>query len=121
IDRASNSSTIFQVGRTVFNEDCGLWFLADVSQQHDWLEYLLDFLGDQGIGGERSSGYGGFTVEPFDAPALSAPLQGDRVMTLSRYNPTDREIEAKVLGERASYELVDVGGWLAAPGSPAQR
>lgn len=121
IDRASNSSTIFQVGRTVFNEGCGLWLLADVNRQDNWLENLLDFLGDQGIGGERSSGYGGFTVEPFETPALPSPDDCSRVMTLSRYNPTDREIEAGVLGERASYELVDVGGWLASPGSSAQR
>lgn len=121
IDRVSNSSTIFQVGRTVFNEGCGLWLLADVNQLGDWLEYLLDILGDQGIGGERSSGYGGFTVEPFEAPALPAPDISDRAMTLSRYNPTGREIAAGVLGERASYELVDIGGWLASPGNPAQR
>ena len=121
IDRMSNSSTIFQVGRTVFNEGCGLWLLADVNQQGDWLEYLLDILGDQGIGGEHSSGYGGFTVEPLETPTLPSPDNRKQVVTLSRYNPTDREIAAGVLGKRASYELVDIGGWLAAPGSVAQR
>jgi len=121
IDRTSNSSAIFQVGRTVFNEGCGLWLLADVNQLGDRLAYLLDILGDQGIGGERSSGYGGFTVEPFEAPTLPSPVNRNRAMTLSRYNPTEREIAAGVLGERASYELVDIGGWLASPGNPAQR
>lgn len=121
IDRASNSSTIFQVGRTVFNEDCGLWLLVDVNQHSEFLENVLAILGDQGLGGERSSGYGAFEVEPFEVPALPAPSQGDRVMTLSRYNPTEQELAAGVLGRRASYELVDVGGWLASPGGPAQR
>lgn len=121
IDRASNSSAIFQVGRTVFNEGCGLWLLADVNRHGDWLEYLLDILGDQGIGGERSSGYGGFALEPFEVPALPSPDNRTRVMTLSRYNPTEREIAAGVLGQHASYELVDIGGWLASPGNPAQR
>lgn len=121
IDRASNSSTIYQVGRTVFNEGCGLWLLADVQQQPEFLEDMLAILGDQGLGGERSSGYGAFHVEPFDVPKLPAPSQGDRVMTLSRYNPTQDELAAGVLGRRASYELVDVGGWLASPGGAAQR
>lgn len=121
IDRSSNSSTIFQVGRTVFNEGCGLWLLADVTQYLDFLEYILDLLGDQGLGGERSAGYGGFSVEPFDVPGLPALSQGDRAMTLSRYNPTEGEIAAGVLGRHASYELVDVGGWLASPSGSAQR
>jgi len=42
-------------------------------------------------------------------------------MTLSRYNPTKDEIDGGVLHEGASYELVDVGGWLASPDGPAQR
>ncbi len=42
-------------------------------------------------------------------------------MTLGRYNPTEEELKAGVLGEGASYELVDVGGWLISPDGPAQR
>ena len=121
IDRASNSSTIFQVGRTVFNEACGLWLLADVNQQPEFLEELLEVLGDQGIGGERSSGYGAFEVGPFEVPELPEPSQGDRVITLSRFNPTERELAAGVLGRRASYELVGAGGGLSSPGGAAQR
>lgn len=121
IDRASNSSTIFQVGRTVFNEGCGLWLLADVNEQAEFLMDILTILGDQGLGGERSSGYGAFWVEPFEAPKLPKLSTSNRAMTLSRYNPTAQELTAGVLGERASYELVDVGGWLASPGKPAQR
>lgn len=121
IDRQSNSSTIFHVGRTEFADDCGLWMLADVTQGGDLLDELLDYLADQGIGGERSSGHGAFTKTVVQAPSLPAVNSTSRVMTLSRYNPTLSELTAGVLGEGASYELVDVGGWLGSPGWPAQR
>ncbi|MCZ7539281.1 MAG: type III-A CRISPR-associated RAMP protein Csm4 [Anaerolineae bacterium] len=122
IDRISNSSQIYHVGRTTFAPGCGLWFLTDLDpQQVSLFESLLEHLGDSGLGGERSAGYGAFRVEPTNPPDLLSPQHAPRVMTLSRYNPTEEELQAGVLGEGASYELVDVGGWLASPGGPAQR
>jgi len=122
IDRISNSSQIYYVGRTTFAPDCGLWFLADLDpQQVSLFEDLLAYLADGGIGGERSAGYGAFEVERIDPPDLPSPQRAQRVMTLSRYNPTKDEIDGGVLHEGASYELVDVGGWLASPDGPAQR
>lgn len=121
VDRVTNQGNIFHVGRTLFAEGCGLWMLADVDREGDLLETLLDALSDQGIGGERSSGYGTFECRPMDAPSLPSSADTARVMTLSRYNPTPDEWEAGVLGPDASYELVDVGGWMAALGLPAQR
>ncbi|GAB4415198.1 MAG: type III-A CRISPR-associated RAMP protein Csm4 [Anaerolineae bacterium] len=122
VDRVTNSSQIYHVGRTTFASGCGLWFLADVEpEQEDWFTNLLQHLGDRGLGGERSAGYGAFTVEQMKAPALPPVDRVPRVMTLSRYNPTKEEWEAGVLGEGASYDLVDVGGWLISPDGPAQR
>lgn len=121
VDRVTNSSQIYHVGRTTFAPGCGLWLLADDARQTDRLDGLLQHLGDRGLGGERSAGYGAFAVERVTAPRLPAPAGLPRVMTLSRYNPTEAELRAGVLGERASYDLVDVGGWLASPDGPAQR
>jgi CRISPR-associated protein Csm4 len=121
IDRISNSSQIYHVGRTTFAPGCGLWFLADLDQPQVSLFESLLHLGDGGIGGERSAGYGAFSVEEAVPPDLPSPKRSRHVMTLSRYNPTMDEIEAGVLGDGASYELVDVGGWLASPEGPAQR
>jgi CRISPR-associated protein Csm4 len=121
IDRISNSSQIYQVGRTVFADGCGLWCVADVDQYANLLEDLLHILGDSGIGGERSAGYGGFTVEPIAVPSILSNKQSKQYMTLSRYNPTLEELEGGVLAEGASYELVDIGGWMYATGTPAQR
>ncbi len=121
IDRVNNSSQIYHVGRTTFAPDCGLWFLADIPRDEGAFYELLLYLADSGIGGERSAGYGAFKVEPVTPPNLPSAQRAPRVMTLSRYNPTPEEWAAGVLGGQASYELVDVGGWLASPGGPAQR
>ncbi len=122
VDRASSSSTIYQAGRTVFASGCGLWFLADIWDWHELLDDLVAELSVRGIGGERSAGYGAFSVgQPLLLPDLPLPDDATRVMTLSRYHPHHDELAAGVLGEKAAYELVRVGGWLASPDGPAQR
>jgi CRISPR-associated protein Csm4 len=121
IDRISNASTIYHTGRTTFAQGCGLWLLVEVNRQQDLLETLLADLADRGIGGKRVAGYGGFSLDTIATPNLPTTDRCVRVMTLSRYIPTQVEWKAGVLGENASYELVDVGGWLASPTGPAQR
>lgn len=121
IDRQTSSSSIYRVGRTVFAQECGLWLLADVQEQGEWLEYLLHHLADTGIGGDRTSGYGGFRLDSLVPPELPAADGSSRFMTLSRYNPTLDELRSGVLGPGASYALVDVGGWMNAPGMKSQR
>lgn len=124
VDRLTNSSTIYQAGRTVFAGGCGLWFLAEVSDWGDWLAVLVEELGQRGLGGERSAGYGGFyvdTANPLPVPNLPPAADAPRVMTLARYHPSHDELAAGVLGPGAAYELVRVGGWLSTPTGPAQR
>ena len=129
VDRRSNRSVIYHVGRTVFAEGCGLWLMAeDSSDGLAQLEMLLGYLTDEGIGGLRNVGYGAFKLQPpQDAPKLGT-RDAPYALLLSRYNPTPEEWRAGVLGtpeEReqspVSYELVDIGGWLYSPQAPAQR
>jgi CRISPR-associated protein Csm4 len=121
IDRITNQSNIYQVGRTFFAPDCGLWLLADVRHYEETLDEVLHHLGDTGIGGERSAGYGSFDLYSIPVPKIPSLNNSPQAMTLSRYNPTLRELEQGVLGEGASYELIDVGGWLSAIGAAGQR
>jgi CRISPR-associated protein Csm4 len=121
IDRITNQSNVYQVGRTFFAPECGLWLLADIRHYEDRLEEVLNHLGDTGIGGERSAGYGGFELYPIPAPRIPSLNNSPQAMTLSRYNPTLSELEQGVLGEGASYELIDVGGWLNTIGAAGQR
>lgn len=122
VARPTSSSTIYFAGRTVFAEACGLWFLADVRRQPELLSSLLAEISQVGIGGERSAGYGAFTLgDPLPLPSLPPPVGTDQVLTLARYHPRPDEIEAGVLGPAAAYEIVTVGGWLATAGAPAER
>jgi CRISPR-associated protein Csm4 len=121
IDRITNQSNIYQVGRTFFAPKCGLWLLADVHRYEERLDEVLSHLGDTGIGGERSAGYGSFDLYPIPEPQIPSLNNSPQAMTLSRYNPTLEELEQGVLGEGASYELIDVGGWLSAIDAAGQR
>jgi len=126
VDRVSSASAVYRIGRTVYAPGCGLWFGAQwpdgvEAAAQAQLETLLAHLGDRGLGGERSVGYGQFTLEQEPLP-LELPRRhpGQPALTLSRYLPRQDELPAALQG-RASYRLVAVAGWLNAPGSRAQR
>lgn len=122
VDRRNSSTAIYQVGRTVFRPGCGLWMMADVADElHPMLETLLHALSDSGIGGERSSGYGQFTLKAMPVPPLPTPDTTQRGMLLSRYSPQYDELSAGVLQGDSSYDLVDVGGWFYSPQHASHR
>jgi CRISPR-associated protein Csm4 len=127
VDRITSSSTIYRTGRTVYAPGCSLWLGVrwpggPVPELQAQLEMLLMHLGDAGIGGERSVGYGQFT--PNMAPlALDLPeaTPNGPTLTLSRYLPKENELPEALRGEHAAYRLVTVPGWLSAPGRKSQR
>ncbi len=126
IDRVQNASNFYEVGQVVFATGCGLALLV---QYHDTaiqrtFELLLQLLGESGIGGKRSSGYGAFTLKIQPDVRLLEPLtshaNAPRVVILSRYLPHREEMPA-MLQDGAAYTLVNVGGWLLSPGAMAQQ
>jgi CRISPR-associated protein Csm4 len=129
IDRAAASSEVFRIGRTVYAPGCGLWLGVQWpggvdAAAREQLETLLHHLGDRGLGGERSVGYGQFYLE--EAPfALKLPdPTPTRNLTLSRYLPAEAELPDVLRGtdpHAASYGLVNVVGWLGSPQGPARR
>lgn len=128
VDRVSSASSVYRIGRTVYAPGCGLWVgvrwpgAPDPAAQAQW-ETLLAHLGDRGLGGERSVGYGQFTL----SPTLPAPLDWPEAaperpaLTLSRYLPRADELPAALQGDAVAYRLETVAGWLNAPGHKAQR
>lgn len=122
VDRASNTSAYYEVGRVVYALGAGLALLvryADPEAQGQF-EHLLTLLGESGLGGRRSSGYGAFAWAAGPTLALDVGAPGQRVVLLSRYLPREDEL-ACLQHEHAAYQLVNVGGWLFSPGQPAQR
>jgi CRISPR-associated protein Csm4 len=121
IDRVSAASAYYEVGRVVYGQECGLALLVNFADpaSKSAFEQLLTLLGENGLGGRRSSGYGAFAwkkQQPLDLKLAS----GSRSILLSRYIPQGAEFEA-LQNEGSSYQLVDVGGWLYSIGTAAQR
>lgn len=82
-------------------------------------EAALRLLGDEGIGADRSAGYGRFEVEGCDS---FAPLPGGGMrMTLSLMHPTKEDIGEGLLDHPASYKMVTRGGWVTTPGARTLR
>jgi len=74
-------------------------------------------LGDSGIGGERSAGYGQFDLEgPADFVGFGIQGLGERWLTLATYHPRPDEVgKDGVLGKGCSYKLLIRRGWVASP------
>ena len=118
VDRKSNRSQVYGVGRVYFARETGLFFLARYGDDRlrKRVELALRLLGDGGIGGERSSGHGQFDleiVEPFHLWEAGEE-EGGAYCTLSLYWPTRAEVEQGVLAD-ASYLLASRRGWVASP------
>lgn len=95
-----------------------LYFLAEVpSELHDAFTRTLELLGESGLGGDRSTGFGVFSVEavePFTLPTFSGTANA--FLALGLYLPTREEVAGGVLGNGAAYDCVVRGGWTHGPG-----
>ncbi|MHA1974147.1 MAG: type III-A CRISPR-associated RAMP protein Csm4 [Candidatus Hodarchaeales archaeon] len=126
IDRITSQSEIYFCGRVTFEENCGLYFWADIRNREykAHLDRALDFLSDEGIGGERSIGHGQFTFNcnENELPTFNSPnASSTRYLTLSLYHPTKDEVCSNKVLDGASYEFFDRGGWIYSPDSKSRR
>lgn len=128
LGRTTTNSQIYHTGRTVFNQDCGLWFGVRWFEKkpalNTRLKTVFQELGDAGLGGERSRGYGQSEIAEQDQQlTLSDPDSEASWLTLSRYLPRNQEETAQALDDpRASYSLETVRGWVNSPShGKAQR
>lgn len=134
VDRTDSASTIFHIGQVRFGAKCGLWFgivwrkpertIEGRSQSYqESVQQILTLLSEEGIGGDRSVGYGAFEHDS-DATPLALPdnRPGELAWLLSRYHPADAdEASAMTVATDAAYRITSVAGWLRSPDGPAQR
>ncbi|NPV55577.1 MAG: type III-A CRISPR-associated RAMP protein Csm4 [Anaerolineae bacterium] len=116
VDRATSSSQVFSAGVVSFAEESGLFFLIDYLDQK-WrpkIERSLRVLGEGGIGGERSIGYGKFDLQEAEEISVAAPEKPNAATILSYWYPTKLEVETGMLAG-ARYDLVIRRGWVASP------
>jgi len=133
IDRVRSASTIYHVGAVRFAKECGLWFgivwqdadrLAtdDGRTFRDLVHSALALLQTNGLGGERSSGYGQFTLSEGTPVEWPDAHEGTLAWTLSRYLPQERELQARTLADaNAAYAITTVRGWVHSLDAPDQR
>jgi CRISPR-associated protein Csm4 len=130
VDRRSSASTYYLTGRLTFNrarsseveQRAGLYFLLEwLNGDRDMRERVeagLHALGDSGVGGERSAGYGQFDLVTESAD-LTLPSVADApyFTTLALYYPKPDELQPNrgVLGLSASYDLLLRRGWMGSP------
>jgi len=135
LDRDNQSSSIFRVGDISFSEGMGFYFLADFRDNGIISKFdgAMRLLGDEGIGGERSSGKGSFrfkreTVEISTENSSNSSSDdsntinsiGGSLALLSLYHPTKSEVKLGLL-TRSSYQLITRRGWISSQGSRTLR
>ena len=125
IGRAVQNSQLYHTGRTVFHEDCGLWFgirwLHPSADLRALIQMTFQELGDAGLGGERSRGYGTCQIEAKGSLELPEATSETLWITLSRYLPQDQAEAHALLHEHAAFALETVRGWVTSPDNAAQR
>ena len=113
LDRQSSSSEIWHLGGVKFHEGCGLWFGAkfDTRETQTRVETILRVLGDTGIGGERSAGYGIFDLHSEPAE-IESEREADRFVTLSPICPRDADELNRLIQGDVGYTLEERSGWI---------
>ncbi len=114
LDRVTNAATIFHFAQVTFEEKSGLFFLAKFKNEkaQQAFETALRALGDEGLGGERSSGKGLFVIESisdFEMPEIEKP---EGFLNLSLFIPKDEEID-KIDFAESWYKLLNRRGWVS--------
>lgn len=131
VDRVTRATNLYHTGFVQFrckpNHTSGLYFLmywpeSDETLMHD-LKAALHFLGEEGLGGERSSGAGRFEPEWCDLPQ-----EWKTLVDPPDFKPTRHSVLSvfwdlpldDVLLNGACYELQERGGWHGSPFSGRQ-
>ena len=141
VDRNTRATNLYHTGFVQFQWEqtpegirslSGLYFLLHFSEANPTLENdlhaALCLLGEEGIGGERSSGAGRFEVEWFDFSSRDKVdprwnqivnfSQPDRYSLISLF--WDFPPPENLLTKAASYTIHERGGWIASPFSGRQ-
>ncbi|RAM52119.1 MAG: type III-A CRISPR-associated RAMP protein Csm4 [Hapalosiphonaceae cyanobacterium JJU2] len=124
VDRITRATNLYHTGFVQFNSETkkqsGLYFIIQFPKINDTLEnqlkVALNWLKEEGLGGERSSGSGQFKFKWFEFNQLSKIWQ--KILTYPQQNHCslisllwEYPISESLL-EDSSYELQKRGGWI---------
>jgi CRISPR-associated protein Csm4 len=118
IDRQSGGSEeggFFYCSDQHFEPDCGLFFLARMSDAvRPRFEAALRLLGDQGVGADRSIGRGRFHFSRHEVANLPAPQDSGKQLLLSVCSPSATDLGSGLL-QKSLVKLQVRRGHAAAP------
>jgi CRISPR type III-A-associated RAMP protein Csm4 len=108
VDRMSGATVdgmLFYRDETFFAPGAGLWALlrADEQDLASYIQPALRYLGDTGLGADRTSGKGQFEITVETAPVLPPTKTPNAQMTLSYYLPGAGEFDPQ--GTPLAYSL----------------
>lgn len=113
MDRITNQTQIFYKTEVYFNKNAGLYFIAEIKDELlQKFETVLRFLGDEGIGADRTTGKGLFEVEEIKNLSLDLNIGSDYYYSLSLYSPTKEEF-AQIEPKKSFYDFTIRGGWIS--------
>jgi len=113
MDRISNQTQIFYKSEVYFNSNAGLYFLVEVKDDLlSKFETVLRFLGDEGIGADRTTGKGLFEIEEIPNFDLSLNGNADYYYSLSLYSPSKEEF-SNISPHKSYYDFKIRGGWIS--------
>ena len=101
-DRITESTTVFTVRAFKFSDEGGLYFLYSGDYR---IDDSLKTLGEMGLGGGKSVGFGRFEVEP---ETFTWNSKGDFGLLVSRCIPRREEVQEL---RNARYMITSRGGW----------
>jgi CRISPR-associated protein Csm4 len=95
-----------------FAMDAGLYFFAEMEPDvRTKFQSVLEYLGDTGLGADRSSGLGHFRPRDVLNVTLQLPKTTDRYLSLSLFNP-HRDENINALFQGGAYNLLNRSGWV---------
>jgi len=112
IDRCSMASDVYHYADVYYNKNVGLYFVMKVEKKEyeNRLKAAIRLLGDEGIGGDRSSGKGLFEVSFSDEIKFNVePSKNGMNVTLSLVYPKREEVK---LLSNSVFELTSRRGWV---------
>jgi len=121
VDRQTNTSNIYHVARLLFHERGGFFFLFQGDDT--WrgrVHRALLTLQYQGIGSERTYGFGLFKLEGHATVTFASPGQPNGYFLFSLFAPQQTEIQS-TLGGKALYTLLRRSGYVDSPISRSHR
>lgn len=113
LDRVSSAATPFHFITVNYTSSTRLFFLAEIEKEYETqFETVLRFLGDEGIGGDKTLGMGRFEVQAIEDYELPKVQNPNAYMCLGLYNPTTDEQKA-INWESSIYSIINRRGWVS--------